>query len=64
MSAPATGSTEEGRLEAERQAFLGLLRMANALTSPAELGRQLAIVAQHLSECEAVAIRLERAKKK
>lgn len=59
MSVPATGNTADDRLEAERQAFLGLLRMANALTSPAELGQQLAIVAQHLSECEAVAIRLK-----
>ena len=59
MCAPAIGNTQESRLEAERQAFLGLLRMANSLTSPAELGHQLAMVAQHLSECEAVAIRLK-----
>ncbi len=59
MSAPVTGNAVEGRLEAERQAFLELLRMANTLTPPSAIAQQLATLAQHFSCCEAVAIRLK-----
>ena len=43
----------------ERRAFLDLLRMANTMANPKEIARQLVAVAQHLSGCEAVAIRLK-----
>ena len=48
-----------GRLDRERRAFLDLLRMANTMASPQEIARQMVVVAQHLSGCEAVAIRLK-----
>ena len=44
----------------ERRAFLDLLRMTNRLAEPDEIARQLVVLAQHLSACEAVAIRLKR----
>jgi hypothetical protein len=47
------------RLESERRAFLDLIRMANTLAEPAAIARQLVVVSQHLSGCEAVAIRLK-----
>jgi hypothetical protein len=47
------------RLESERRAFLDLIRMANTMAEPAEIARQLVVVSQHLSGCEAVAIRLK-----
>lgn len=56
-SAHAPSSTK--RLDLERRAFLDLLRMANTLAEPKELARQLVVLAQHLSGCEAVAIRLK-----
>ena len=56
-SAQATSSTK--RLDLERRAFLDLLRMANTLAEPKELARQLVVLAQHLSGCEAVAVRLK-----
>lgn len=46
-------------LDLERQAFLNLLRMTNTVSSPKEIAWQLAILAQQLSACEAVAIRLK-----
>ena len=55
-SAQATSSTK--RLDLERRAFLDLLRMANTLAEPKELARQLVVLAQHLSGCEAVALSL------
>ncbi len=56
-SAQAPSSTK--RLDLERRAFLDLLRMANTLAEPKELARQLVVLAQHLSGCEAVAVRLK-----
>jgi hypothetical protein len=56
-SAHAPSSTK--RLDLERRAFLDLLRMANTLAEPRELARQLVVLAQHLSGCEAVAVRLK-----
>jgi hypothetical protein len=47
------------RLVLERRAFLDLIRMANTMTEPAEIARQLVVLSQHLSGCEAVAIRLK-----
>lgn len=47
------------RLVLERRAFLDLIRMANTLAAPAEIARQLGVLCQHLSGCEAVAIRLK-----
>jgi hypothetical protein len=46
-------------LDLERRAFLDLLRMANTLIEPKAIARQLVVLASHLSECEAVAIRLK-----
>lgn len=43
----------------ERRAFLNLLQMTNAVTMPKDIAGQLAILAQQLSGCEAVAIRLK-----
>jgi hypothetical protein len=48
------------RLTLERRAFLDLLRMANEMVSPETIAQQLAVLAQHLSNCEAVAVRLKR----
>jgi hypothetical protein len=48
-----------GLLDLERRAFFDLLRMANTLTTPRGIARQLVVLAQHLSGCEAVAIRLK-----
>jgi hypothetical protein len=48
-----------GRLDLERRAFLDLLRMTNTLTEPKAIARQLVVLARHLSDCEAVAIRLK-----
>ncbi|NWJ41694.1 MAG: hypothetical protein HXX12_12080 [Geothrix sp.] len=56
-SAHAPSSTK--RLDLERRAFLDLLQMANTLAEPRELARQLVVLAQHLSGCEAVAVRLK-----
>lgn len=53
--APATHSDSD----LERRAFLDLLRMANTMVNPVEIARQLVVLAQHLSGCEAVAIRLK-----
>lgn len=47
------------RLGLERRAFLDLLRMANTMAAPQEIARQMVVLAQHLSGCEAVAIRLK-----
>jgi GAF domain-containing protein len=49
----------EVHLELERQAFLNLLQMTNTVSSPKEIAWQLVILAQQLSGCEAVAIRLK-----
>jgi GAF domain-containing protein len=46
-------------LELERRAFLDLLRMSNTLAGPGDIANQLVVLAQHLSGCEAVAIRLK-----
>lgn len=48
------------RLDLERRAFLDLIRMANTMAKPEEIARQLVVLAQHLSGCEAVAIRLKK----
>lgn len=47
-------------LDLERRAFLDLLRMTNTMAKPDEIARQLVVLAQYLSACEAVAIRLKR----
>jgi hypothetical protein len=47
------------RLDLERRAFLDLLCMANTMAAPEDLARQLVLLAQHLSGCEAVGIRLK-----
>ena len=47
------------RLDLERRAFLDLIRMANTLSEPTGIARQLVVVARYLSDCEAVAIRLK-----
>ncbi len=59
MAGPAQLSIHPGRLDLERKAFLDLLRMANTLATPEAIARQLLVLAQHLSGCEAVAIRLK-----
>ena len=59
MTGPAHFSSSDPRLNLERRAFLDLLRMANALTNPKDIARQLVVLAQHLSGCEAVAVRLK-----
>jgi GAF domain-containing protein len=46
-------------LDLERRAFLSLLRMTNAQTTPQEIAWQLVLLAQQISGCEAVAIRLK-----
>ena len=51
--------SKAGRLDLERRAFLDLLRMANTITKPKDIACQLAVLAQHLSGCEAVAVRLK-----
>jgi GAF domain-containing protein len=43
----------------ERRAFLNLLQMTNAVTTPKEIAWQLTILAQQMSGCEAVAVRLK-----
>lgn len=58
MAGPSNASANARRLDLERRAFLDLMRMANTMAGPRELARQLVVVAQHLSGCEAVAIRL------
>lgn len=59
MAGPAQVSSNAKRLDLERRAFLDLLRMANTLAQPKEVAQQLVVLAQHLSGCEAVAIRLK-----
>ncbi|MFN7958064.1 MAG: GAF domain-containing protein [Holophagaceae bacterium] len=59
MAGSAHVPTGARRLGLERRAFLDLLQMANTLAEPRELARQLVVLAQHLSGCEAVAIRLK-----
>jgi hypothetical protein len=59
MTEPAQSIASEQRLDLERRAFLDLLRMANTLARPEEIARQLVVLAQHISGCEAVAIRLK-----
>jgi len=55
LSAPSNPEA----LDLERQAFLTLLRMANTLSEPIDIAAQLVVLAQQLSDCEAVAIRLK-----
>ena len=59
MAGHAHASASAARLNLERKAFLDLLRMTNELVEPLEIARQLVVVAQHISGCEAVAIRLK-----
>ncbi|MBK9797892.1 MAG: GAF domain-containing protein [Holophagaceae bacterium] len=59
MAVLAHGHSVTRRLELERRAFLDLLRMANTLSEPKEIAQQLVVLAQHLSGCEAVAVRLK-----
>jgi GAF domain-containing protein len=59
MAAVARSTFEGERLDLERRAFLDLLRMANTLSQPKEIAQQLVVLAQHLSGCEAVAVRLK-----
>jgi len=58
-SAQAHATSNIKRLDLERRAFLDLLRMANTLATPVEIAQQVVVLAQHLSGCEAVAIRLK-----
>lgn len=51
--------TEVMPLASEREAFLELIQAANRLVEPARISRNLLILAQHFSGCEAVAIRLK-----
>ncbi len=60
MAGSARAPAHAKHLELERRAFLDLLRMANTMAQPEEIAHQLVVLAQHLSECEAVAIRLKR----
>lgn len=55
-----TDASNTRQLDLERRAFLDLLRMANTMAKPEEIARQLVVLAQHLSGCEAVAIRLKK----
>ena len=48
------------RLDLERRAFLDLLRMTNTMVEPEAMARQLVVLAQHLSGCQAVGLRLKR----
>jgi len=59
MAAQARGPSYTRRPDLERRAFLDLLRMANTLAEPSDIARQVAVLARHLSGCEAVAIRLK-----
>jgi len=59
MTGPAQTPSSDHRLDLERRAFLDLLRMANTMANPKDIARQLVVLAQHLSGCEAVAIRLK-----
>ena len=59
MAGPARTPTRSKHLDLERRAFLDLLRMSNAMVAPKALAHQLVVLAQHLSDCEAVAIRLK-----
>jgi len=59
MPGPAHSAENPHRLDLERRAFLDLLRMANTMANPKEIARQLVVIAQHLSGCEAVAVRLK-----
>jgi hypothetical protein len=59
MSGPAHSTSEGSGLNLERRAFLDLIRMANALADPKAIARQLVVLSQHLSGCEAIAIRLK-----
>ena len=56
---PRKQSASASSLDLERRAFLDLLRMANTLVKPTEIAGQLVVLAQYLSGCEAVAIRLK-----
>jgi hypothetical protein len=58
-SAQSHAPSNTRHLELERRAFLDLLRMANTMATPVEIAQQVLVVAQHLSGCEAVAIRLK-----
>lgn len=59
MTGSAHAPAHTKHLGLERRAFLDLLRMANTLVKPEEIAHQLVVLAQHLSGCEAVAIRLK-----
>lgn len=59
MAEPIVPPSKEKRLDLERRAFLDLIRMANTMAEPKGIARQLVVVAQYLSDCEAVAIRLK-----
>lgn len=59
MAGPLNAPSSPKHLDLERRAFLDLLRMANTLAEPKAIAGQLVVVAQHLSGCEAVAIRLK-----
>jgi GAF domain-containing protein len=59
MAGPARGPSNARRPDLERRAFLDLLKMANTMAKPKDIARQVAVLAQHLSRCEAVAVRLQ-----
>ena len=59
MNATGTRKAEDGRLVAERRAFLALVKEAAILASPAEIAARVVAVAGHLSGCAAVAVRLK-----
>jgi hypothetical protein len=59
MVGPTYETLNPKRLDLERRAFLDLLKMANTMAKPKEIAQQLVVLTQHLSGCEAVAIRLK-----
>lgn len=64
MTEPAKAGLKEPlpdrvRLDIERRTFINLLRMTNTQTTPKEIAQQVVILAQQMSRCEAVAVRLK-----
>ena len=59
MNAAEARKTGDGRLEAERRAFLALVKASATLATPRDIAERVVAVARHLSGCEAVAVRLQ-----
>ena len=59
MAGVQTDISDCRRLDMERRAFLDLLRMTNTMVEPATMAYQLVVLAQHLSGCQAVGLRLK-----